>query len=129
MDTIRYSPRPKHHRIGYIHGSSTHPGIVEAIRSQIKDGERVLVILDSDHSKQHVLAELRAYNSFVTPGSYLIVEDTNRHGYHLAGGLPEGGPAEAVEEFMQENDEFEVDTSREDKFLMTFNPGGWLRRK
>lgn len=89
----------------------------------------MLVILDSDHSKKHVLDEMRAYHSFVTPGSYMIVEDTNKHGYHLAGGLPEGGPMEALEEFMLENDDFEVDTSREDKFLMTFNPNGWLRRK
>lgn len=117
-----------HPRIGFIHGSSTNPKIVEAIREQIKDGEQVLVILDSDHNKNHVLDELHAYAPLVTPGSYLIVEDTNRHGYLLAGGLPAGGPMEAVEEFLLETGDFEVDRSREDKFLMTFNPSGWLRR-
>jgi cephalosporin hydroxylase len=85
-----------------------------------------LVILDSDHSRDHVLTELRTYSPLVTPGQYLIVEDTNVNGHPV---LSEHGPgpAEALVEFLDETDGFEVDRARE-KFGMTFNPGGYLRR-
>jgi cephalosporin hydroxylase len=118
--------RPKHERVQYILGSSTDPDIVARIRRKIRPRDRVLAILDSDHSKHHVLNELYAYSPMVTSGSYLIVEDTNVNGHPV---YPDFGPGpmEAVEEFLAQNNDFEVDTSRE-KFLMGFNPGGWLRR-
>ena len=115
--------RPKHRRISYILGSSTDPAIVESIRGEI-DGS-VMAILDSAHDKGHVLDEMRAYAPMVT--SYLIVEDTNVNGHPIAPDFGPG-PMEAVEQFLAENDEFERDDSRE-KFLLSFNPGGWLRRK
>jgi cephalosporin hydroxylase len=87
---------------------------------------RVLVVLDSDHSRDHVLAELRAYAPLVTPGSYLVVEDTNVNGHPVYEAFGPG-PMEAVQDFLKERDDFEVDRSRE-KFLLTFNPGGWLRK-
>ena len=93
----------------------------------VKDSVEVLIILDSDHSRDHVLDELRIYNRWVSPGSYLIVEDTNVNGHPA---MPEHGPGpmEALEAFLAENDEFEIDAARE-KFFLTFNPRGFLRKR
>jgi len=84
------------------------------------------VILDSDHSEKHVRGELAAFADAVTPGSYVIVEDTNVHGHpvHLKHGP---GPWEAVEGFLAERDDFVVDTSMH-RYHLTFNPRGYLRR-
>jgi cephalosporin hydroxylase len=87
----------------------------------------VLVILDSDHSREHVLDELRLYAGLVTPGSYLVVEDTNVNG-HPVFAEHGPGPMEALEAFLAETDEFEVDATRE-KFFLTFNPRGFLRKR
>lgn len=115
---------PQHPRIHYLTGNSTDPEIVDHVKRFIKAGH-VLVILDSNHSKAHVLNELEAYHSIVTKGSYLIVEDTNLNN---PVDWPHGdGPNEALQEWMPKHPEFEVDRSRE-KFLLTFNPGGYLRR-
>ncbi|MCJ7823046.1 MAG: cephalosporin hydroxylase family protein [Armatimonadetes bacterium] len=118
--------RPEHPRIAYLNGSSTSPDIVEQVGRAAAEDDRVLVLLDSDHSKDHVLAELRAYSGFVTAGSYLIVEDTNIGGHPVR---PEAGPGpmEAVDEFLAENSAFAIDESKE-KFFLTFNPRGYLRR-
>jgi cephalosporin hydroxylase len=118
--------RPEHDRITYLSGSSTAPEIVEQMSEHCANSRTVLVVLDSDHKCEHVLAELRAYGGFVTPGSYLIVEDTNVNGHPVA---PEfgPGPTEAIECFLKEDDRFVVDRSKE-KFLLSFNPGGYLRR-
>ena len=85
-----------------------------------------MVILDDDHTRDHVLEELRTYQRFVTPGSYLIVEDTNINNHPV---FPEFGPGpmEAVEIFLRESSEFGVDHSRE-KFFLSFNPNGFLRK-
>jgi cephalosporin hydroxylase len=119
--------QPVHDRITYLLGSSTDPEIVEEVRRQLPtDGGAVLVVLDSDHARDHVYAEMRAYAPMVTEDSYLIVEDTNINGHPV---LPEFGPGpwEAVEKFLAETDEFEPDRSAE-KFYVTMNPGGFLRR-
>ena len=119
--------RPAHPRITYLHGSSTDPEVVAQVNSLIGDDAPVMAILDSDHARDHVLAELRAYSSLVTPGSYLIVEDTNVNGNPV---LPHHGPGpgEAVAAFLGENDDYEIDTRRE-RFMLTSAPGGFLRRK
>lgn len=122
---IKKFPTPEHDRIEYFLGSSTAPEIIEQLKSRIEPGERVMVTLDSDHSQQHVLEELRLYSQFVTPGDYLVVEDTHLNGRPVL--LGDGDPWAAVQEFLAETDEFEVDTSRE-KFGMSWNQGGWLRR-
>ncbi len=87
----------------------------------------VIVILDSDHSRDHVLAELRAYADIVTPGGYCIVEDTNVNNHPV---LPHWGPGpmEAVDAFLAERDDFEIDPWRE-RFMLTMNPRGYLRRR
>jgi cephalosporin hydroxylase len=116
---------PEHDRITYLLGSSTAEEILEKVRADV--GERTaMVVLDSDHSAEHIGNELRAYSPLVTVGSYLIVEDTNVNGNPILPGWGPG-PREAVEEFLRGNDDFVVDESRE-KFFMTFNPGGYLKR-
>jgi cephalosporin hydroxylase len=118
--------RPEHPRITHIVGSSTAPEIVDEVRQLVGDDSPVLVTLDSDHSYSHVRDELAAYADLVTPGSYLVVEDTNLNGHPV---LPRFGPGamEAVHEFLAADRRFEVDRECE-KFLMTYNPGGYLRR-
>jgi cephalosporin hydroxylase len=75
---------------------------------------------------QELLAELRADAPMVTPGSYLVVEDTNINGHPVYEAFGPG-PMEAVQDFLKERHDFEVDHARE-KFLFTVNPGGWLRK-
>lgn len=126
IDIASQPGHPAHPRITYLQGSSIAPETLAAVRRAIRPGERVLAILDSDHRKAHVLAELRAYGPLVTPGSYLIVEDTNLNGHPV---LPHFGPGprEAVQAFLAETDAFVPDRTRE-KFMLTFNAGGYLRR-
>lgn len=125
MDIEKKPDRPRHERIEYINGSSTAEEIVAGVREVVGDGE-ALVILDSDHGKDHVLRELEAYNSLIKEGGYLIVEDTNVNGHPVLPGFGPG-PMEAVEEFLKENRDFAVDSDKE-KFYMTFNPRGFLKR-
>ena len=115
---------PVHPRITYLAGrSSTDPEVVAEVRDRAA-GRRVLVVLDSDHSQAHVEAELEVYAPLVPIGCYVIVEDSNI-GRIRKDMLP--GPLEAVETFMRRSNEFEIDPERE-KFLITFNPSGYLRR-
>jgi cephalosporin hydroxylase len=127
IDVLHDPSRPRHPRLTYLQGSSTDPAIVEQARRRAGRSDTVLVILDSDHSKEHVRAEMRAYADLVSVGSYLIVEDTNINAHPV---LPDFGPGpwEAVEEFLKERPDFAVDPDRE-KFLLTFNPMGYLRRQ
>jgi cephalosporin hydroxylase len=118
---------PSHPRIRYLHGSSTDPVIVRQIEEAARGKAAVMVILDSDHARVHVAEELRLYHALVTPGSYLIVEDTNVNGNPVF--RDHGpGPAEAVQEFLSAHPDFVPDESRE-KFFLSFNPGGYLRRR
>jgi cephalosporin hydroxylase len=126
IDIERKSQLPHHGRIQYFTGSSVSPDLVEQIRASIGQSERTMVILDSDHKKSHVLQELRIYSGLVTLGRYLVVEDTDVNGHPVLP-LHGPGPMEAVEEFMGENHNFVVDKSRE-KFFLTFNPKGYLRK-
>jgi cephalosporin hydroxylase len=115
---------PEHPRVTYLGGrSSTDPDVVAEVRARA-EGKRTLVILDSDHSQAHVEAELAEYASLVPLGGYVIVEDSNI-GQIRKDLLP--GPLEAIESFLARTDEFEIDRARE-KFLITFNPSGYLRR-
>lgn len=119
--------RPTHPRVRYLTGSSTAPEVVEVVKRSIAPHETVMVILDSDHHQAHVLQELRIYSDVVTPGSYLIVEDTDLNGHPVR---PEFGPGpwEAVREFLEERDDFVIDRRRE-KFYLTLNPNGYLQKR
>ena len=115
---------PAHPRITYLSGrSSTDPAVVDEVRARAAN-DPILVILDSDHSQAHVEAELATYAPLVPVGCYLIVEDSNI-GQIRKDLMP--GPQEAIETFLAQVDDFVVDRERE-KFLITFNPSGYLRR-
>lgn len=126
IDVEAKESRPRHDRITYLLGSSTADEIVDQVRKTVNYNKRVMVVLDSDHSKDHVLKELRIYSPLVSRGSYIIVEDTNINGHPI---YPEYGPGpmEAVDEFLKDNTNFFVDKEKE-KFFLTFNPNGFLRR-
>jgi cephalosporin hydroxylase len=119
-------PRPTHPRIQWVQGSSVDPAVVARLTEEARSAERCMVILDSDHSEQHVRAELKALSPLVTVGQYLVVEDTNLNGHPV---WPEWGPGpyEAVQHFLHTHVEFWPDL-RCEKFLATSNPGGYLIR-
>lgn len=125
IDIDNTLPRPSHPRVTYVHGSSVDATLIKSALAS-RPAEVCMVVLDSDHSKAHVLQELNLLSPYVSVGSYLVVEDTNINGHPV---LPTfgAGPHEAVEEFLETHKEFMVDETRE-KFLMTFNPRGYLRR-
>lgn len=126
-------------RIHYLNGSSIDDVILNTVAKHAKgrsidimanrfgNPPIIMVILDSDHSKDYVLKEMECYAPFVTKGSYMIVEDSDVNGHPICSDHGPG-PAEAIIEFLKTHPEFEVDRSCE-KFLMTQNPGGYLRKK
>ena len=124
---IRDLPRPEYYRIEYILGGTQSPEVIEHVRQRAgaADGP-VVVIHDADHHYDVCLDDLEVYGPLTSPGSYLIVEDTNVNGHPV---LTEWGPGpwEAVDAFLAGNPEFERDPERE-KYLLTYNPGGYLRR-
>ena len=124
MDILEQKNLPKHPRIKYMVGDTLK---LVAPARLMTSGKRVMVILDSDHSKNHVFNEMQTYGPLVTPGCYMIVEDTNIHGHPVRPNEPEG-PYEAVEAYMQLRNDFAIDKSRE-KFLLTSNPNGYLLKK
>lgn len=109
----------------FVIGSSTDPRIVGDIAARVKN-KRTLVILDSDHSRDHVLKELESYAPLVNVGSYIVVQDSNVNGhpvFHKHG----PGPMEAIRAFLTTVKDFEVDAERE-RLLHTTNPQGYLKR-
>lgn len=125
-DTYDFKDKPPHDRIHYIIGDSTSEIVVEKIKTFINEKNVVMVVLDSDHHKEHVLNELRIYSQFVSKGSYIIVEDSNINGHPV---LPHYGPGpmEAIKDFLKENHNFIIDKTKE-KFYLTFNPKGYLKK-
>jgi cephalosporin hydroxylase len=118
-----------HPRVSYLIGDCASPAIVQQIESEVKKVTGpIMVVLDSDHSAQHVSKEIEAYHRFVTPGSYLHVQDgvidTQQR---FANSRP--GPLVAIEAFLAQNADFELDAARSERFLITHHPKGWLKRK
>lgn len=128
VDIEPHEKLPRHPRIRFITGSSTDPQIVQQVKAIAKGHPRVMVILDSDHSEAHVLAELDAYAELVTPGQFLVVEDTNINARPVMRDWNGGpGPGPAVDQWLPKHPEFKADIMAE-RFMMTFYPDGWLRR-
>jgi len=131
IDILDRGTLPDHPKVDYwITKGSTEPDVVAKVKEEA-DGEKVMVILDSDHNRDHVLKELHLYHRIVSKGCYLIVEDTNPLAYRemWVGGYIDGlhaGPAEAVKKFQPTNNGFIVD--RDVEPLFSQNPGGYLRR-
>jgi cephalosporin hydroxylase len=124
----------EHERIRKLTGRSTSSlvlnriqGIIES-NQKIMDDDKIMVILDSDHSTENVLNELRIYSKIVSHNQYLVVMDSNLGGNPIHVPSIGPGPMQAIEMFMRDNDEFEIDREKE-KFYFTFCPNGWLRRK
>lgn len=124
---------PMRRRIDMIQGSSLAPEIVDQVRAAAAGKSRVMVCLDSNHTHEHVLAELRAYAPLVTVDSYCVVFDTMVE--DLPGEMypdrpwgPGDNPGTAVSAYLGEHPEFQVDRAIEDKLLVTVAPSGYLRR-
>ena len=112
----------EHSRIEKVTGDSRDPEVIARIH-ELCAGKGGLLVHDADHSAPVVLEDLRNYSDLVAPGGYLIVEDGVRD---FLAGLP--GPVAAVEQFVAEAPEFEVDAARE-RYVFTYNPRGFLRRR
>jgi cephalosporin hydroxylase len=112
-------------KVEFLLGSSVDPAIVAAVTKRV-EGKKVLVILDSDHRKDHVLAEIKAYAPLVSKDSYLIVQDTNVNGHPVRANFGPG-PMEAVNEFLATNDQFRPDREAE-RLMFTMHPNGYLKR-
>jgi cephalosporin hydroxylase len=105
-------------------GSSTDPKIVGDIERLVK-GKKVLVILDSDHQRDHVLKEMESYAPMITVGSYLIVQDSIINGHPVRKNHGPD-PMEAIQSFLASHDNFQPDRERE-RLLFTMHPRGYLK--
>jgi len=124
---------PLSRRIKMIQGSSIAPDIVEEVWELAAGKERVLVCLDSNHTHDHVLAELEAYAGLTTVGSYCVVFDTivEEMPAEFSANRPWGpgnNPWTAVREFLKQHSEFEIDKRIDHKLLISVAPDGYLKR-
>jgi len=126
----RIEAHPMATRIDMISGSSTDSRVVLQVAAHAA-GKKTVVVLDSNHTHEHVLAELEAYSPLVSKGSYLVVFDTTiedqPEGFFA--GRPWGktnNPKTAVWEFLRSNDRFEIDKSIEAKLVVTVARDGYL---
>lgn len=124
---------PLSHRIELVQGSSIDPAIVEQVHSKVGDTHRVLVCLDSNHTHDHVLEELRAYAPLTTVGSYCVVFDTlvEHLPVEAIGDRPwahGNNPLTAVKAYLAETDMFETDVQLHDKIQISVAREGYLRR-
>jgi cephalosporin hydroxylase len=124
---------PMSKKITMFQGSSIDDDMIKKVHNFAKRGKRILVCLDSNHTHEHVLAELQAYASLVSVGSYCVVFDT------LVEDMPQGfykdrpwdkgdNPKTAVWEFLKTNDDFMIDEQMDNKLLISVAPSGYLKR-
>jgi cephalosporin hydroxylase len=124
---------PLRFKMELIEGSSIDPEIIQQVRSHADGVDRVLVSLDSNHTHEHVIAELNAYADLVSVGSYCIVFDTAIEDLP-AGSFPDrpwdvgNNPKTAVHEWLKAHPEFEIDKDIDNKLLISVAPDGYLRR-
>ena len=126
---------PLSKRIKMIEGSSIDENTINQVYKMAKKYKKIMVILDSNHSHNHVLSELKAYSKLVKKGSYLIVFDTviedipKKYSKKLIKGnwSKTDNPKTAVREFLKENKRFKTDKEIEDKLLITVGPEGFLK--
>lgn len=123
---------PFSNRITLFKGSSISDEIIAKVKAMVKPNDKVMVILDSNHTHEHVLNELRAYAPLVSKDQYLVISDTivedippQMHRPRAWG--PGNNPKTAVFEYMKESNRFEVDDYIDAKLLMTYCPMGYLK--
>jgi cephalosporin hydroxylase len=123
---------PMRNRMYLIEGSSISSDIIDQVHSLAKGYKRVMVFLDSNHTHEHVFAELKAYAPLVSSGSYCVVFDT------VIDDLPRppdrswgpgNSPKSALYKYIETDRSFEIDKAIEDKILITVAPDGYLRKK
>lgn len=123
---------PMSKRITLIEGSSIDKNTVDKVKKQIEPNSKILVCLDSNHTKAHVLEEIKLYCDLVSKGSYLVVMDTVLPDLKGLSGSKDdwdkNNPLEAIKEFLATNKEFEIDKSFGKLFVTHFN-NGFLRKK
>ncbi len=120
-------------RVTMIQGSSIASDVVEQVRAKAASKKRVMVCLDSNHTHDHVLAELHAYAPLTSLGSYCVVFDTVVEDLpaELAGDrpwAPGNSPKTAVHEFLSTNADFTIDSDVDNKILISVAPDGYLKR-
>ncbi len=123
---------PMSRRVRLLQGSSIDAATIDQVRA-LANGKRAVVVLDSNHTHDHVLAELRAYAPLVCQGGYCVVMDTLIEDMpaRLVGDRawgPGNNPKTAVQQFLRESRDFEINVDIESKLLITVAPGGYLRR-
>ena len=122
---------PLSNKIRMIEGDSIAENIVREVSEIAKNFNRILVCLDSNHSHKHVLEELKLYSKFVTKDSYCIVFDTaieNLKDNPIKGWGPGNSPRTAVNDFVKNNKNFEIDYSIDNKLMISVAKGGYLRK-
>jgi cephalosporin hydroxylase len=122
---------PTHSRLIYLEGDSVGEEVRKTLLDRLFASDspnslRIMAILDSDHSPDHVYQELCFYGNLVTVGCYLIVEDGNPFGLESATDAL-GGPMIAIKHYLSEDDRWVVDREKE-RFLITYNPMGYLKK-
>lgn len=120
-------------RIQMIEGSSVAPDVVSEVHDAVADHKKVLVFLDSNHTHEHVLAELKTYAPFTSIESYCVVfdtviEDMPSGSFSDRPWGPGNSPKTAIQEYLTSHPEFEIDKSVQDKLLITVAPDGYLKR-
>ncbi|MEO6729914.1 MAG: cephalosporin hydroxylase family protein [Ferruginibacter sp.] len=132
---IEIEKHPMFKRITMIQGSSIDPAIVAEVEAHTKGKQTVLVTLDSNHTHDHVLDELKMYSPFVSLNSYIVVYDTIVEQLpqdYLPGLIRPWGigdnPMTAVSTFLSNNPDFEIDKAINDKLLISVAPNGYLKR-
>ncbi|MBV8668043.1 MAG: cephalosporin hydroxylase family protein [Candidatus Eremiobacteraeota bacterium] len=119
-------------RVQLVQGSSIDESVVAQAALQARQARRVMVVLDSNHTHEHVLRELELYSPLVTRGSYLVVFDTAiehmpKSAFPDRSWGPGNNPATAIAAFLQTNRRFAVDGEIDCKLLLSVAPGGYLR--
>jgi cephalosporin hydroxylase len=119
-------------RIAWINGSSIDEPTIDKVKSIVGDSRKVIVILDSNHTHDHVMTELRLYSQFIGKGYYIVCSDTiiefiPEQKHRPRPWRPGNNTQTAVREFLRENNCFVVDESIDRKLLLTCMPGGFLK--
>lgn len=131
---IAIEAHPANRWIQMIEGSSVAPAVIDAVAQIASGRQRVMLFLDSNHTHEHVLAELRAYAPMVTQGSYCVVLDTGIEDIDPSAIAPErpwcrgNSPKSALSQFLYESDDFVLDTYYAEKAWVCSAPGGFIKR-